>query len=149
MSLICWRCVGRALYEKMKTPHLFIIWKEMNIKGMTYAQTERKQMILYYVYEHLKSPPRPVHSSYFASYPILVFLISHLKCKLLSKFWNDFIRIQKLTVKIICLFLWNLKRPLFFERYLKNFFEENRDTKNDFCEDRKRTTLFFPIFSSL
>ena len=80
------KSVASALYEKMRTPKLYVILKKILIKGMTYTQTTIKQIRLFNAFEHLKYPPS-VHSLKFnfTSYLILMFSILSLKFKLKSK----------------------------------------------------------------
>ena len=55
-SFKCQRSVGSALYQKMKTPHLYIILKKKIPMGMIYTQSSTKSISLFNAYERLKSP---------------------------------------------------------------------------------------------
>ena len=54
MSFKCRRSVGKALYQKMRTPKLYVILKKI-VSRVTYPQTERKMISLFNVYDRLKS----------------------------------------------------------------------------------------------
>ena len=59
MSLKCWRSVGSALYQKMRTPKLYVILKKIITKKMIYTEIGTKSNSLFSSYEHLKSAPPP------------------------------------------------------------------------------------------
>ena len=58
MSLKCRSSVGSALYQKVRTPKLFIILKKLITKEITYTQTAAKSIGLFNAYDRLKSNPR-------------------------------------------------------------------------------------------
>ena len=77
MLLKCRRNEGCVLYQKMRTPKLYVILKKKNIEGINFMQKSTKSISLFNTYDSLKYPPCSLFILY--SYPIPIIFDSEFK----------------------------------------------------------------------